>query len=135
MHFYAQIRDGRVVGVTQTARTVEAPEMVPIEGLDTSLLGMVYAGGQFIPPPVAPPSIPQAVTMRQARLALHAAGALAGVQVAIDALEEPAKTEAQITWEYSTEVQRQNGLVSQLGPALGLSEAQIDALFTAAALL
>lgn len=85
--------------------------------------------------PGAPSAIPQAVTMRQARLALHAAGALAGVQAAITALEEPARTVAQITWDHSTEVQRNNGLVSQLGPALGLSDAQIDALFVAAAAL
>jgi hypothetical protein len=73
--------------------------------------------------------------MRQARLALLAAGKLADVDTAIAALPEPDRTAAQITWEYSTEVQRFNGLVSQLGPALELDEAGIDALFIAAAQL
>lgn len=85
--------------------------------------------------PGTPSGIPQAVTMRQARIALHAAGALAGVQAAITAMEEPARTVAQITWDHSTEVQRNNGLVSQLASALGLTESQVDDLFIAAAQL
>lgn len=88
------------------------------------------------PPPVEPaPEVPAAVTMRQARRALHAAGLLAGVEAAIDALAEPEKTAARIEWEYSSEVQRHNGFVEQLAPALSLSEAQLDALFVAAAAL
>lgn len=80
-------------------------------------------------------SVPQAVTMRQARLALLGAGLLDDVQTAINAMEEPAKSAAQITWDHSTEVQRDNGLVAQLAPALGLTSAQVDALFIAAAAL
>lgn len=83
------------------------------------------------PAPPAPPR-PRAVTMRQARLALNAAGLLSSVEAAINALPEPTKTQALIEWEYSNEVQRTNGIVAQLGPALGLSEAQLDALFSAA---
>lgn len=80
-------------------------------------------------------SVPQAVTMRQARLALLGAGMLAAVQTAIDAMQEPAKSAAQITWDHSTEVQRSNGLVAQLAPALGLTSAEVDSLFIAAAAL
>ena len=79
--------------------------------------------------------VPQSVTMRQARLALLGAGVLSAVDAAIAALDEPARTAAQIAWEYSTEVQRSFGLVSQLAAALGLTDAQIDALFVAAAKL
>ena len=82
-----------------------------------------------------PGGVPQSVTMRQARLALHAAGLLGNVQAAIDAMSEPAKTQAQITWDHSTEVQRRNGLVSQLAPALGLSEQAVDSLFIQASTL
>lgn len=85
--------------------------------------------------PVQISPIPQSVTMRQARLALLGAGKLAEVDAAIAALSEPTRTAAQIEWEYSNEVQRHNGIVSQLGPALGLTDAQIDALFVAAAAL
>lgn len=82
--------------------------------------------------PASVSAVPFAVTMRQARLALSGAGLLSSVQSAIDAMEEPAKTAAQITWDYSTEVQRDNGLVSQIAPGLGLDDAAIDALFITA---
>ena len=81
------------------------------------------------------PVVPHAVTMRQARLALLGAGALAGVDAAINAMPEPTRSAARIEWEYSQEVQRHNGFVAALGPALGMSSAQIDALFVAAAKL
>lgn len=83
-------------------------------------------------PPAAPP---KRVTMRQARLALHAAGLLHLVDAAIDNLEEPDKTTARIEWEYSQEVHRDKPLVAMLAPALGLSESDLDDLFTAAAQL
>lgn len=66
---------------------------------------------------------------------LLAAGKLDAITAAIESLPEPAKAGAKIVWEYSTEVQRHNSLVSQLAPALGLSSEQIDALFNAAAAL
>ena len=80
-------------------------------------------------------SIPRAVTMRQARLALLGAGLLSGVDSAISAMPEPTRSAAKIEWEYSQEVQRHNGFVAALGPALGMTDAQIDALFVAAAKL
>ena len=48
-------------------------------------------------------------------------------------LPSPHKEAARIEWEYSQEVQRHNGCVSMIGPALGLSATQVDALFIAAA--
>ena len=84
-------------------------------------------------PPV--PTVPASVTMRQARLALLGAGMLQPVDAAIAAMPSPAKEAAQIEWEFSNEVQRHNGFVEQLGPALGLTPAQVDALFVAAAKL
>ncbi len=98
-------------------------------------LGFVRNGpGDYeAPPPVV--IVPSEVTMRQARLALHAAGLLAGVEAAIEALEEPAKTNARIEWEYSGAVQRHNSFVSVLAPQLGLTEEQTDALFIAASAL
>ncbi len=88
-----------------------------------------------LPPPPMPVFVPPTVTMRQARLALLGAGVLSQVEGAINALPEPQRTAAKITWEYSTEVHRHNGLVSQMAPALGMTAAQIDALFTTAATL
>lgn len=79
--------------------------------------------------------VPRTVTMRQARRALLAAGKLALVEAAIDAMPEPQRTEARIEWEYSNEVHRHQPLVLGLAPALSLSAGQLDALFVQAATL
>jgi hypothetical protein len=83
----------------------------------------------------APVSVPHEVTMRQARLALAAAGKLAAVDAAIASLSEPQKSAAQIEWEYSAAVRRTQPLVLALAPAIGLSDEQLDALFIQAAAL
>jgi hypothetical protein len=83
-----------------------------------------------LPPYVPPPSaVPQAVTMRQARLALLSAGLLDQVNAAIT---DPA---ARIEWEYATTVERNSSLVQSLASGLGLTEPQLDDLFTLAATL
>lgn len=79
--------------------------------------------------------VPVSVTMRQARLALLGAGLLASVDTTIDNLPSPTKEQARIEWDYSSEVQRHRGLVSTVGAALGLTEAQLDSLFITAAAL
>jgi len=86
---------------------------------------------QHLSPP--PAAVPLVVTMRQARLALLGAGLLAQVDTAIDALASPAKEAARIEWEYSQEVHRDRPFVQTLGAAMGLSDEQLDALFTTAA--
>ena len=92
----------------------------------------VATGEHYLPPPS---DVPQEVTMRQARLALHAAGKLTAVNAAIDALPDPPKTAAKIEWEYSSTVRRDSQFVAMLGPALGLDSAALDALFVAASKL
>ena len=69
------------------------------------------------------------VTPRQARLALLEAGKLADVDAALATLPSPQKEAAQIEWEYATEVQRGSALIASLGPALGLDDDAVDALF------
>lgn len=78
---------------------------------------------------------PSSITPRQARLALLGAGLLSSVDVALAGLPEPQKSAAQIEWEYATSVERSSPLVTSLGGALGLTGAQIDALFIQAAAL
>ena len=87
------------------------------------------------PPPPPPPPIPDVVSMRQARLALFQQDKLSQVQPLIDAMMEPAKTITQISWDYATTVQRDDDLVIQLSAAMGLTEADLDTLFTLAATL
>ena len=94
------------------------------------VIGSPHSIGDWVEPaPVV--QVPQVVTMRQARLALNDAGLLATVQAAIN----DGSAEAKITWEYSSEVQRNNGLVPTMAASLGMTETQIDDLFIAAAAL
>lgn len=86
-------------------------------------------------PPAPPVPVPEVITMRQARLALLQAGKLADVDAAILALPSPEKEQAQIEWEYATEIKRDNALVTKLAPALGFDAPALDALFTMAATL
>lgn len=79
--------------------------------------------------------IPTSVSPRQARLALLGAGLLPLVQTALEALPEPMKSAALIEWEYATTIDRGSNLVTALGGSLGLTEAQLDGLFIAAATL
>lgn len=85
--------------------------------------------------PGTPSSVPGAVTMRQARLALLGINKLAQVESAINALPEPDKSAARIWWEYSGTVERANPLVTAIGGAIGLDADALDALFTSASAL
>jgi len=117
------------------------PGANPVDG---DLIRIEYGNGateekHYCSPPAdpgpTPDPVPRSVTMRQARLALLGAGKLALVQPAINALAEPQKSAAQIEWDYSNEVHRQQPFVLQMGAALGLDSAALDSLFIAAAKL
>lgn len=79
--------------------------------------------------------VPQAVTMRQARLALLGANLLTTVSAAVAAWPGAQGDAARIEWEFSSEVLRRQPLVVALGAQLSLSELQMDNLFTLAATL
>ena len=86
----------------------------------------------YVAPPVTT-TIPTVVTMRQARLAMLDAGILTSVSDALAAMTGPAGEAARIEWEYAAELKRDHPLVASLSAALGLTSAQLDGLFTAAA--
>lgn len=83
-----------------------------------------------IPPP-APPLIPQSVSRFQARAALHLAGLLETVETMMALPETPAL--AKLAWADAQEFKRNSPTVLSLSASLGLTEAQLDALFTTAA--
>lgn len=82
-----------------------------------------------VEPEVTP--VPKTVTPRQARLALDAAGLLETVTQVV-AVSPKA---VQITWEFATEVNRDDPLINAMKNALGLSDTQLDKLFITAATL
>lgn len=120
-----------IVADADFAATIGAVELPEYAGI-----GWTYDGVNWTAPPLpAPPPPPTSASMRQARLALLQAGKLAAVEAAINALTGPAKEAAQIEWEYATEVRRDSALMKQLAAAIGLTEADLDALFTQAVTL
>lgn len=131
---YAIIEAGVVVNAV-LAEPAYAAEHGWVELPDNAGPGWLYDGHKFTAPPVPPPAVPQIVSMRQARLALLAAGHLSKVGPALDALPSPQREAAQIEWEYATEVRRASDLVNGIGAAIGLDAAALDALFIDAATL
>lgn len=81
------------------------------------------------------PVVPREVSMAQARLALLGAGLLSAVDTAINAMPEPAKSAARISWEYRQTVRRESELTLSLASALGLTSQEVDELFIQAATL
>ena len=121
----------RTDNVADWMGTTEAP---PPE-FDPVTAGCFWRGDHWkiedAKPPVAP--VPEVVTMRQARLALLAAGKLAQVNTAVANIPGDEGEAARIEWEYAQEVRRDSPLVAGLSAALGLSDETKDNLFKVAA--
>lgn len=81
------------------------------------------------------PEVPQTVSMRQARLALLNEGLLTVVTDAIAAMPGTEGEAARVEWESASTLERGWPLVSALADTLGLTDAQLDVLFTQAAAL
>jgi hypothetical protein len=74
--------------------------------------------------------VPQAVTRRQAKQALVLNGKLASVQPAITAITDATQRSLmQIEWDDSQEFVRSRSTLIQIGAAIGLDAAGLDALF------
>lgn len=80
-------------------------------------------------PQVLPPPIPFSVTPFQAKAALYAAGLLPAVEAAIAAADKV----AQLAYSDAVAFTRDSPTIAALSAQLGLSSAQVDALFVAAA--
>lgn len=76
--------------------------------------------------------VPLSVTMVQAQLALLGAGLLDKVSEAIAAIPGDEGRAARITWDKAVAVERGHPLIKAMQGALGMSDADIDALFVAA---
>ena len=83
---------------------------------------------QYVAPTV---QVPQVITIRQAKLALLAAGLLDDVDAAVSAADRA----TQIEWEYATEVHRSWPKLTAVQAVAGLTDEQVDDLFIAAAAL
>lgn len=124
------LMNGRLVGnvVEQENSPDVAGTWVECTGIAVGP-GCEWDGTAFTPPRLVPP----AVSMRQAKLALLQAGKLAAVDAAINALTEPQRTEALINWTSATLIERNHPMVELIATAAGMSETDLDSLFSAAA--
>lgn len=111
--------------------TLENGRIIAATGGDVDQLNerltRAKAAGTLNVPAVAP------ITPRQLRLWLHRNGHLADVVAQLNALPEPAKTEAETEWEYALDFDRNHPLVAQIGAILGFDEAALDAAWREAA--
>ena len=80
-------------------------------------------------PPMPAPTIPQIVSMRQARLALLQRELLPTVDAAVAAMTGAAGDAARIEWEFSGSVYRDQPIVVALSSVLGLTSSDLDDLF------
>jgi len=81
--------------------------------------------------PLVTPHVPQCVSRFQARAALHLAGLLDDIEALMAAPETPAL--AKLAWADAQEFKRNSPTVQAMAAAIGLTEAQLDELFTTAA--
>jgi len=75
--------------------------------------------------------VPQTVTRFQALAALHLAGKLTEVEAIIAAPETPVL--AKLAWDNALSFERSSPTLLMLAGAIGMTDAELDALFTTAA--
>lgn len=135
------VHDGETVlmlaelsGVTQTTHTAFEAATQRECVAEARRLGLVVP--EELEELFAVASVPASVTRRQAKQALLLNGLLGNVQPAIDAIPDAMqRAMIQIEWDDSQVFERGRPALIALGSALGLSSAQLDALFIQAAQL
>lgn len=134
MSYYYSPHTLELIATTTPADWMASTDVVP-PVFDPATQSCVFQGGAWVVADVVPPApaVPEVVSMRQARIALLAAGHLAAVTAAVAAMPGIEGDVARIEWEYAQDVRRDSPLIGSLAPAVGLSSEQVDALFVAAA--
>ena len=111
-----------------------------IRALEAEAIALRVELRAYLPPypaPEPPPEviIPQRITARQAQLALLEAGHLAAVEAVIESFPAEIRARVRVEWGRATHVERGSQVTQMVATALGLTSAQVDALFVAAAAL
>ncbi len=106
------------------------------DGSSESCLALSLAAGISPEPADIPPvTIPQQITMKQARTCLITKGLFAQIDNAISSLTGMDGDLARAQWDYSATLDRNSPLVAQITTQLGFTLTQVDELFTFAATL
>lgn len=131
------VRNNKIVGTctddykgTDSDTPMQAPVGFTLDAMHKYTLQWDEVLEEFV---LNPTLVPEAVTMRQARLALLAAGLYAQVDPAIASIVNTSqRAAAQIEWEYAQIIHRNSPLVSTMGALLSLTTNDLDNLFIAA---
>jgi len=128
-------RDGWATPDAIYPRTAGVTGIVSVDSLpeDFAPERFIWRNGQLMrrEMPQPPEPVPQRITALQARRALLAADMLDQVEAAI--ARQPRAV--QITWEYATEIHRDDPMLIEVAQAIGLTTNTLDDLFRAAAKL
>lgn len=129
---YARIDGGVVADVVLAGENWASPdgEIYVPDPSGAAQIGGSWDGLHFAPPPAPSGPVPERVDMWQARAALRLAGIYDAADAAISASGNAALIEA---WTNGNTFRRDSPAIVQLGQMLGLTSAQIDSLFRAAA--
>jgi hypothetical protein len=118
----AIVENGVVVNIAEADADFAAAQGWIVS--EFAAIGDLWDGVDFAKPAAPPEPVPTSVTRRQAREALLNVGLLD------DATE---RRRAEIYWQDSATFERSNAMLAQIAGAIGLSDADIDELFVAAA--
>lgn len=86
-----------------------------------------------VDPPVVQDLTPQSITNWRAKAVIEIAGLTSQVEAALAAMQGPEGIIARAAWNGNADFDRQGATVVSLAAAIGLTSAQIDALFIQAA--
>jgi len=138
---YALIIDGAFKEIRQYAeKPIDIPHKKVVWVEVSRALGPEASSGLIdgstwsivtIDPATLPPRVPRSVTPRQMRLFLLSQGMLGALKQNFST-----STEAeQIEFEFASDIQRDNALVTKFAARLNLTSAQVDKMFLAASKL
>ena len=118
-----------------TKQVVVAPASYTVDPATSTVTGTATVRDMTADEYAVANPVPDAVTNYQARMALRAAGLRDKVDAAIRGADQsvPANAEALDAWDYANQFFRDQPIIAAMQAVLGLSDAQVDDLFRAAA--
>ena len=107
-----------------------ANRVLQLLGSDPAATLQAMIDGSDLPP--VPPRVPREIPNWRCKAVLTQMGLIEPVTAIMDAMPEPDRTIAQLAWRGDGKVARRGKTVLGLAQVLGLTDAQVDAMFVAA---
>ena len=126
------VENGFVVNTIIVGSIVDFPWLIDAE--NGGSIGDAWDGETFTTP-VSIAVIPEEITPRQGKIILSRYGLTAAVTAYLDAMEGQAGEEARIDFEFASSWRRDWPLLCEAAAELGLTDAQIDQMFSEASLI